>query len=116
MKQQMSEPKIVKIDEIAPPDFELPKLDQLKGKTIFLVDFVLDTSQFGSYAVISTKGQGNYVTSSEIVLKQLKRIARNLSQNGKQLGRDLIIEAEVEAVKAKEGEYYILTSKKRKKK
>lgn len=105
----MSKPEIVKIKDIAPPDFELPKLDKLKGKTIFIVDFLVDVSQFGEYAVIFTKENGNYVTTSEIVIKQLKRIARSLSANGVKLGKDKIIEAKVKATKAKEGEYYMLT-------
>lgn len=111
----MSEPKVVPIHHLAPPDFELPKLDKLKGKTLFIVDFTLDVSQFGEYAVIDTKEQGNYVTTSEPVIKQLKRLAKELSRRGETLGRDVIVEAIVKAEKGEKGDYYTLTSKDKKK-
>lgn len=112
----MGEPKVVKIGDVAPPDFELPKLDQVIDKTIFLVDFIIDVSKFGEYAVIYTKGQGIYHTTSEPVIRQLKRLARYLSTNSQKLGKDMIVEAIVKAEKGEEGDYYTLTSKVDKKK
>lgn len=105
----MGKATIIKIKDIAPPDFELPKLDTMKGKTIFIVGFNLDVSQFGDYVVINTNGQGDFVTTSAIVIKQLRKVAASLVRDKKKLGPDLMLESKVTVKKAKEGEYFILT-------
>lgn len=98
----------IEIKDIAPSDFELPKLDKVNGKIIHIKGFFFDVSNYGDYVVINTVNQGDFITTGEIVIKQLKRIAKTLSEQAKQLSEALTIKAKVEAREASEGKYYIL--------
>jgi len=108
VKQQLDEPdKVIKVKDLAPPDFELPKLDELINKKIFLIGFDLETSKLGKYAVIHTVAQGTFFTTSEIFIKQLVRIEKRLEDQGKVLGKGVIVEGKVKSKKGKLGDYYI---------
>ncbi len=104
----MSGPEVIKIGDIAPPDFELPKLDTVKNKTVRIIGFNLDVSQFGEYVTIQTLKNGDFVTTSAVVIKQLKTVAERLARDKKQLGPTRVLEAKITVKKATDGEYFIL--------
>ncbi len=100
--------EIIAIKDIAPSDFELPKLDEIKGKEIIIVGFYIDVSQYGEYVVINTLKKGNFITTSKFVIKQLKRVAKNLTEQEKALSEKVSLKAKVSEKKETEATYYIL--------
>lgn len=100
--------EIVKIKDIAPSDFELPKLDQLENKEVYITGFMLDMSQYGEYAVINTLGQGAFITTGQVIIKQLKRAQKRLIEQGKTLNEKTVLQGTVKAIEVKDGKYYIL--------
>lgn len=107
-QETLDEPEIIEIKNIAPSDFELPKLDKVSGKKILIIDMVFDVSHHGEYVVINTMKNGHFITSSETVMRQLRRVAKNLTAQGKKLSKETAIRAKVSVKEATEGKYYIL--------
>lgn len=107
-QEPLDKPEIIDIKNIAPSDFELPKLDSVSGKKILITSMAFEVSHHGEYVVIETMKHGHFITSSETVMRQLRRVAKNLTAQGKRLSKETAIRAKVSVKEATEGNYYIL--------
>jgi len=87
-----------KFSEVVPQggDFGLPKLSELVNAEFEIEKVRFDEGKYGEYAVVTVKGQGEYRTSSEVLLKQLHRIHEFITKE-----KDTVL---VKLVK--QGQYY----------
>jgi len=73
---------VVKFKDVCPNDFRIPLLTELEGQTFVMKNVVFRKGKFGEYAVVDVEGKGEYRTSSEVLIDQLKRIAQHIIGEG----------------------------------
>lgn len=62
-------------------DFSLPRLSDLLNTEFEITGVRFGEGKYGAYAVAKVKGKGEYRTSSEVLLDQLKEIAEYIRDN-----------------------------------
>lgn len=96
------------IQELAPPAFELPKLEEVIDQEVRIISVEFDISNFGEYCVLEFEEQGLHVTTGEFVIKQLKRAIKSMTNKGVRLSQVNAILGTIAQKESKDGKYYFL--------